>query len=156
MILGKIPPLISIPPGIPEYPTKSRCTDKCTSQMPGDINIFGFISHGHLTAASVMTDLQNPDGQVEQLGEKRFHFNYQVTRLLNPPIVAKKGFNATTTCMYNSSMKTNVTNGGEETADEMCYNFILYYPKENGLAFCMDDELGMKEGCIVSPKVNRP
>lgn len=35
-----------------------------------------------------------------------------------------------TTCVFNTLDRTNVTVGGESTTDEMCYNFVYYYPAQ--------------------------
>ncbi|KAG2433438.1 hypothetical protein HXX76_008495 [Chlamydomonas incerta] len=41
-----------------------------------------------------------------------------------------------TGCSYDSSGRTNVTRFGESTQDEMCFNFVLYYPRLPSLVTC--------------------
>ena len=36
-----------------------------------------------------------------------------------------------TTCWYNSSVRENVTLGGFSISDEMCVNYIHYFPRIN-------------------------
>ena len=41
----------------------------------------------------------------------------------------------------------NYTYGGLGSSDEMCINALVYYPKENGLQFCIDSRDNIF-GCI--------
>ena len=52
-----------------------------------------------------------------------------------------------TTCTYNSTFRTSTTNFGLATSDEMCYNFILYYPAYSGLSQCISqNRTGAQKG----------
>lgn len=46
-------------------------------------------------------------------------------------IVMEPGYELQLTCHYRSTSRTEVTSYGEGTEDEMCYAFIMYYPKTN-------------------------
>jgi hypothetical protein len=41
-----------------------------------------------------------------------------------------------THCVYDNSGNDNPVLGGTATADEMCVNFVLYYPKSDQLDEC--------------------
>jgi dopamine beta-monooxygenase len=150
MALGTYFPLISIPPGQPSYSVVSQCTSNCTSHMKGNINIFAYVSHGHLIAKSVYSVFSGANGKIATLGERTFNFHEQVVRTVEPMVALEPGFSATTICTYDSTGKNNTISGGVGSTDEMCYNFIFYYPKENAFSYCMDVELGTKEGCVAN------
>jgi dopamine beta-monooxygenase len=147
MVLGKYQKVIRIPPGLPDYTVRSKCTSNCTSKMGGKINVINFLVHGHLTAKSIYSDIHTSSGQNVTLGDSHYSFHAQRLQSVEPMLTLEPGFSATTTCVYNSVGRNNTVYGGLGTHDEMCYNFIMYYPKENGLAFCIDGDFG-DIGCI--------
>jgi hypothetical protein len=154
MTTGKFTGLFSIPPGQKNYAVSSSCTAACTSKMPGPINIFGYIPHGHMILTKLDTDIKNPDSTSLDLLSDNFNFHQQRFIQPNSAAVIKPGFSAITTCTYDSSSRAAVTQAGIGSDDEMCFNFIFYYPKENGLSWCMDADRG-DSGCVLNKKVYR-
>jgi hypothetical protein len=56
-----------------------------------------------------------------------FMFGEQKSFKLDPPVVVEAGDVINTSCFYTN--KTNATiRFGENTGNEMCFNFALYYP----------------------------
>ena len=55
-----------------------------------------------------------------------YDFNYQNTYPLNVEVAA--GQTITTNCTYQNTTP-NTVGFGEDTADEMCFNFVSYYPR---------------------------
>lgn len=49
----------------------------------------------------------------------------------NEPIEFLPGDEIKTTCRFRSKNKKRTTYQGEGTSDEMCYGFLMYYPKES-------------------------
>ena len=47
-----------------------------------------------------------------------------------------KGDELITTCWYNTLQRTNATVGGFSFAEEMCVNYIHYYPRAQDLEVC--------------------
>jgi hypothetical protein len=142
-----------IPPGLAEYPIKGSCLSSCTSKLPGNLNVFAWVSHGHMLLRSALTTLHNPTGEEYNFGDKNYDFNRQNSHPVNPMWVIKPGFSANTTCIYDSRKRTNTTMGGDGSEDEMCYNLVFYYPKENGLAYCLHAEKNVNLKCMFNSKV---
>ena len=46
-------------------------------------------------------------------------------------MIVAQGDGLMTTCWYNSSQRDNVTVGGFAISDEMCVNYIHYFPRIN-------------------------
>ena len=51
----------------------------------------------------------------------------------------KQGDEIITTCVYNTEDRDGFTLGGLGTYDEMCLNFIWYYPRHEKLATCNEN-----------------
>lgn len=49
----------------------------------------------------------------------------------DPRLICAQGDALMTTCWYNSSARSNVTVGGFAISDEMCVNYIHYFPRIN-------------------------
>ena len=47
-----------------------------------------------------------------------------------------QGDELVTTCWFNTSERENVTVGGFSFADEMCLNYVHYYPRTEALEIC--------------------
>jgi hypothetical protein len=152
MVIGKDLPLISIPPGQLSYSITATCDSDCTSRMNGKITVFGYMAHAHLTAISVSSQFSDSSGnRLADLGEKDYHFESQTLRFVEP-INLEPGFSATTTCVYNTSTRNSVTNGGPGSNDEMCANVIFFYPRGNGLGYCMESTTLLK--CLLNNQDN--
>jgi hypothetical protein len=68
-------------------------------------------------------------GQTTTMHDKPFSFDDQRSWSLDPEVLLQTGDQVRTTCRYN-----NTTGGtvrfGQNTTDEMCFNFALYWPKD--------------------------
>ena len=51
-------------------------------------------------------------------------------------ILFSKGDELVTTCWYDTRKKSNATVGGFTFEDEMCLNYIHYYPRTEDLEIC--------------------
>ncbi|MEY4509033.1 MAG: hypothetical protein RLZZ450_1155 [Pseudomonadota bacterium] len=56
-----------------------------------------------------------------------FAFDGQVATQLPEPFELKNGDVVTTTCHYKNDTN-KVVGFGENTGNEMCFNFVVYYP----------------------------
>jgi dopamine beta-monooxygenase len=148
MLLGVDLPFIRIPPRQTNYNTTSICDSECTSRMNGNVTVFGYMAHAHLTATSVSSEFRNSSGShLIDLGEKDFNFSSQTLRFVEP-INLQPGFSVTTTCVYDTTERDSVTYGGPGSSDEMCANLILFYPRENGIGNCMKSTTILK--CLLN------
>jgi dopamine beta-monooxygenase len=148
MVLGRGIYSIEIPPGEPNYPVHAMCGSNCTSKMDGNITVYGFIPHGHMTSRNIGSDFMDRTGNnLTSLRDANFSFVRQVLNFVKP-FTLEPGFSANTTCVYDTSQNTTAVHGGESSHDEMCFNFILYYPKRNGLAFCLEKSYVPEMNCV--------
>jgi len=101
-----------------------------------DITIVGHISHAHLLGRSISTEKwKKPSGgkMAEVIDsdygyDPVFFFDNQNYISWSTQKNISNGDFFVITCLFDSSGRSAVTNGGPGTRDEMCINFLLYYP----------------------------
>lgn len=154
MIVG-IPTFnINIPAGMPSFQSKFTCPPSCTAGDLGDIKAISFFPHGHKFLRKLNTAIIYPNGTIDNttFNINNYSFDNQKIYTLDKYLTLPPGFRADTTCTYDTSDSKIAITGGENTSDEMCYNFITYYPRENGKSTCFNGD-GL--GCMSQVKIIR-
>uniref|UniRef100_W5M446 Dopamine beta-hydroxylase n=1 Tax=Lepisosteus oculatus TaxID=7918 RepID=W5M446_LEPOC len=103
-----------------------------TSQAlsPEGIKVFASQLHTHLTGRSVRTALVRQGREVEILQEdNHFSTHYQIIRTLKKMVKVLPGDVLLTKCVYNTADRDRATVGGFGIEEEMCVNYIHYYPR---------------------------
>jgi len=109
------------------------CPSDCTSTFPQTLNVFGDFLHMH-EIGYMMWSTQWRNGQsLGYLNRVEFwEFAFQQTTLLNRTIVPGDRIN--THCIYQENSIAS-TPFALPSYDEMCLEFVYYYPKLSG-SFC--------------------
>ncbi|KAJ3605773.1 hypothetical protein NHX12_027817 [Muraenolepis orangiensis] len=107
-------PLMAVPPKQSSFDLTGYCTAKCTQTAfpPGGINIFASQLHTHLAGRGVRTTT-----------------HYQTIRSLRKMVTVLPGDVLVTKCTYNTEDRSGPTVGGFSIMDEMCVNYVHYYPR---------------------------
>jgi len=124
---------ISIPPKNDNYEISNTCQNTCSS---GDINIFYYFWHMHLIGRKMVTKITRDGEILYDNEEKEYDFNRQDGLYFEKPLILKKNDFITTNCVFNSMTRSNITKGGFGSTEEMCFNFIYFYPRINGPSTC--------------------
>lgn len=121
---------ISIPAGQSSYGMSSDCV--IPADFPEDAaTVFASGLHMHEVGKEVFTNVYRDGKLVTKFGENlNWDFNVQEIKSL-PPFKVGGGDVMRTYCVYDTTGRTTVTKGGDETTDEMCINYLMYYPKTN-------------------------
>jgi len=137
----------AIPPGQEAYAVPPNiCPSECTSKFTTDLNLVATEFHMHQTGAkqtvqrlrkeSPLANSGAPTGasfqEIIPLNYRNYYdFNWQGTTFILPGgETLMRGETLITTCTYNTVKRTNVTNFGLSSFDEMCYNFVRYWPAQ--------------------------
>jgi hypothetical protein len=105
-----------------------------TSTTVGDIRVIGAFPHMHQLGKQISTVVAHKAGGTSDLGKDlAFDFNNQFFQPL-PNILVKQGDTVKTRCVWENPTDRTVT-WGENTDDEMCFSFTMYYPKVKGLVW---------------------
>ncbi|MXQ94797.1 hypothetical protein E5288_WYG008288 [Bos mutus] len=123
-------PVMAIPPQETAFVLTGYCTDKCTQlALPASgIHIFASQLHTHLTGQKVVTVLAR-DGRETEIVNRDNHYSphFQVLRV--SVASALQGDVLITSCTYNTEDRRLATVGGFGILEEMCVNYVHYYPQ---------------------------
>uniref|UniRef100_A0A8C6RT32 Dopamine beta-hydroxylase n=1 Tax=Nannospalax galili TaxID=1026970 RepID=A0A8C6RT32_NANGA len=122
-------PVMAIPPQENAFVLTGYCTDKCTQlALPrSGIHIFASQLHTHLTGRKVVTVLAR-DGQEREVVNRDNHYSPHF-QLADVPVPAPQGDVLITSCTYNTEDRNLATVGGFGIQEEMCVNYVHYYPQ---------------------------
>ncbi|KAJ8681301.1 hypothetical protein QAD02_017088 [Eretmocerus hayati] len=122
---------MAIPPGQEAFELSGHCITECTGVglAPAGIRIFGSQLHTHLTGTRVITRHIRDGVELQPLNyDNHYSTHFQEIRLLPKPVTILPGDSLITTCTYQTLDRDNVTLGGFAISDEMCVNYVHYYP----------------------------
>jgi dopamine beta-monooxygenase len=122
----------SIPPRSPAFRVSSYCTSECTQvALPKQgITVFASQLHTHLNGIQVFTRIIRKNGRIDTINiDRHYSPHFQEIRLLPEPVRIEPGDAIIHTCVYNTEIHVNMTFGGYGIRDEMCVNYMHYYPR---------------------------
>nr|WDE40212.1 dopamine beta hydroxylase-like protein [Schizocardium californicum] len=125
---------MAIPPQSEGFILDGYCTPGCTDEgLPNDgIKVFASQLHTHLTGVAVWTRHVRNGVELPKLNEdKHYSAHFQEIRLLKDQVSVLPGDMLITSCRYKTMDRENVTLGGFGIEDEMCLNYIHYYPRSD-------------------------
>lgn len=122
---------MAIPPGQIGFPLSGYCIAECTeiALHKNGISIFGSQLHTHLRGKRVLTRHFRNGIELPEINRDDYYsHHYQEIRQLRKKPVVLPGDALVTTCYYDTIGYKNTTLGGFSISDEMCVNYIHYYP----------------------------
>ncbi|XP_021938401.1 dopamine beta-hydroxylase [Zootermopsis nevadensis] len=123
---------MAIPPHQPAFVLSGYCITECTAvAVPQEgIVIFGSQLHTHLTGIRVFTRHIRDGRELPELNrDNHYSTHFQEIRSLKRQIKILPGDALITSCWYKTTDRNNITLGGFAISEEMCVNYIHYYPK---------------------------
>ncbi|KAI8841989.1 PHM/PNGase F domain-containing protein [Chytriomyces cf. hyalinus JEL632] len=133
---------LDIPGNSPNYTPSGPgiCPSSCTSRFPGNLTVVSNALHMHTLGYNITTRQFRGDQEIISLGDRHYYdFNFQGT---SPPndenAVIMPGDTLVTECTFKptAGVRTAKTTFGENTSNEMCLNYIAYYPRMTNIAQC--------------------
>lgn len=124
----------SLPPGSKRFDLSGYCVAECTRVGLPEKGIIIFASqlHTHLNGKRVWTKHIRGGVELEELNrDNHYSPHFQEIRLLKRPVHVLPGDVLINTCHYQSLSQKNITLGGFGIEDEMCVNYMHYYPQSN-------------------------
>ncbi|KAL3115775.1 hypothetical protein niasHT_007780 [Heterodera trifolii] len=120
----------SIPPDQPHFPITGFCPAECTQKFPiGGIFIFASQLHSHLTGRKLHSSVIRGGSKVTEINrDDHYSPHWQHIRSLRPFVHIRRGDVISTTCVYETRGRKHWTWGGYGIEDEMCVNYVHYYP----------------------------
>jgi hypothetical protein len=112
---------------IPAHATGVNITGSCTVTATTPVTIITASPHAHKLATHMKFTVQKASGETIVMHDADFDFNEQQAYAMNPAVQLVTGDKVFTTCTYTNDTDQAV-HFGENTEDEMCFNFAAYYP----------------------------
>ncbi|XP_053609984.1 tyramine beta-hydroxylase [Plodia interpunctella] len=122
---------MAIPAGQKAFPLTGYCIPQCTGVGLPELGVvvFGSQLHAHLSGAAAWTRHARRGAELPPLNiDLHYSTHFQEIRLLHRPVTVLPGDYLETTCIYNTVDRVNVTVGGHAITDEMCVNYLHYFP----------------------------
>ncbi|XP_017113449.1 tyramine beta-hydroxylase [Drosophila elegans] len=122
---------MAIPPGQTAFPLSGYCVADCTrAALPATgIIVFGSQLHTHLRGVRVLTRHFRGEQELREVNRDDFYsHHFQEMRTLHYKPRVLPGDALVTTCYYNTKNDKTAALGGFSISDEMCVNYIHYYP----------------------------
>ena len=116
----------TIPPKTGDTDGTLSLTNVCTPPIDKPTHIIASAPHMHALGRAMKTDILRANGKVDTLIDVP---NYDFSDQSAHPVdfVLNEGDQIQTTCRWSNPNPDPVVYGGT-TANEMCFNFLLYYP----------------------------
>ena len=114
--------LISVPAGAVNHKITGTC--RHTGQP---VRLLSASPHAHRTAKHMRFVVEKANGETIVMHDEAFNFEEQTTYALTPPVVIESGDRIITECTFTNDTDQTIT-FGENTGNEMCFNFALYEP----------------------------
>jgi dopamine beta-monooxygenase len=127
---------LSIPPKLKSYHVSAKCN---YPNIPNDgISVFAYINHAHLLGRKLWTSLERKNKYLHDLGcDAQYDFDLQQIIPFEKHVTLYNTDNLYANCVYDSTERDVITEGGDATNNEMCINFLVYYPEINDLNKCL-------------------
>jgi hypothetical protein len=121
---------LPIPPKMSSYTLSGSCNESLSQNMlPSEgVTVYASFLHAHERGRRLWTSHLRNGQLIGTIGNNQnYDFNLQKVQSL-PPTIVKRGDAFITYCNYDTSADENTTIWGENTENEMCFNFLYYYP----------------------------
>jgi hypothetical protein len=130
---------IYVPAGDPAHEHITSCPGNFTAaNFGGPLTVIATWLHAHDIGDVLWGEVVPAGGGAPfELGrEDPYYFDNQTFTLAPANTQLMPGDEIRTHCVYDNSGNPNPVEGGPETGDEMCINFVLYYPKSFSFNEC--------------------
>lgn len=109
----------------------STVSGKCTpSNLPASgVTVYSSFMHAHQRGRRIWTQVVRNGKIIGTVGNNQnYDFNLQKMFTLSPTVTMLPGDSYITYCSFDTSSDTTTVSWGETTDQEMCFNFLAFYP----------------------------
>lgn len=134
-----------IPPKQESWISVGYCPKECTQEhlnatkLPGKgVNVFAAFLHTHLQGRATWTKHYRDGVELPEIArDENYDFNFQDIQMLRKEAHIKPGDDLVHYCKYQTLDRDKMVVGGQATSQEMCIDFLFYYPRmANIYQFC--------------------
>jgi len=122
-------PDVFIPPAQESFSLSNICPTVSTNKLDRPIFVFSFNPHMHRYGRGLVTEHYRCGTKIGEIGRiDTYKFDNQQPYNIRHPIKVLPGDALVTTCRFNTMSSEYPIVGGDETSNEMCLNFVSFYP----------------------------
>jgi len=119
---------IAVPPGDPAFEYVATCGSELTQAIVSEpIHVFAAFLHAHEIGSRLWTEVFRDGASLGDL-VRNDPYSFDSQRFLPTDFDLQPGDRIETHCVYDSTDRTDVTMGGPASNQEMCLDFMMYYP----------------------------
>lgn len=123
-----------LPPGQSNAVLQNICPSEATQRLTHPVFVYTWNPHMHLYGKSLVTEHYRCGVKIGEIGNiQAYEFDNQQSYRLPTPVKILPGDALVTTCVYDTTDAAQTITGGEETSDEMCNNYLTYFPSAYNL-----------------------
>lgn len=111
--------------GYKEY--EYDCCSNCSARWGHNLNVFASFLHMHQVGSQAWSTLYREEKKIMEINRIDY-YNFGMQQQTPKNIVLQPGDRINTHCVYKRDPSRTVV-FGEASSDEMCINFLSYYPK---------------------------
>jgi len=121
---------LNIPAQKSAFSVSGDCPSALTAVLPpAGVTVYASFLHAHQRGRRIWTNQVRAGVTVDTMGDNQnYDFNLQKIQTLVPPVKLLPSDDLVTFCTYDTSNDTSTVSFGETTSNEMCFNFVVYYP----------------------------
>ncbi|CAI5520248.1 unnamed protein product, partial [Closterium sp. Naga37s-1] len=127
--------LIRIPPAMPSWTHSNSCPGECTAAVfkNESVKIIGSILHEHNIGRQMYLNVLRGGRTVTNINRIDYYdYASQQTMPVQPEFELLPGDEIRTTCVWDSTSRSDVTVGGPAAENEMCVAYLVYYTATQG------------------------
>lgn len=125
-------PVITLPAGHKRLFMTRSCkltVVNSTTGKPAKANLFAASFHAHLLGRQMFAKMTSSNGTVVDLSQPIWNFDDQASQDLLPRHMSiETGDHVQSSCVFDSTERTESTSMGLSTFDEMCWSSLSYWP----------------------------
>eukprot|EP00475_Leptophrys_vorax_P011106 TRINITY_DN1764_c0_g1_i5.p1 TRINITY_DN1764_c0_g1~~TRINITY_DN1764_c0_g1_i5.p1 ORF type:complete len:573 (-),score=100.51 TRINITY_DN1764_c0_g1_i5:97-1776(-) len=110
------------------------CPTQCTSGLSTNLTFFGSFLHMHGTGTMMYSTITSTATGVTSTMNRIEYYDYGFQQITPVNMVLSPGDHINTHCIYSTTGYSSPVTFGLATTNEMCIQFIFYYPKVNASA----------------------
>ena len=143
----------SIPSNTSEFMVQSSCRSQCTQWFPHTLNVFTSFLHMHSFGKQIWTNQYASDGSFKRVTNRIdfWNFEWQLSTPVNYTI--EPGDSLQTFCVFNTSKWKDPIVFGPSSFDEMCIEYLYYWPALEELNELSDIIEGLFDTRIEFPSI---
>ena len=117
-----------MPSNASEFIVQSSCRSECTKWFPNTLNVFSSFLHMHSFGKQIWTNQYDASGNFKRVTNRIDFWNFEWQLGTPVDFTIEPGDEFQTFCIFNSTKWKDPIRFGPSSFDEMCIEYLYYWP----------------------------